>query len=530
MLEEKNIQSKKYQLGQFFTPVDMVKDILSQIEIDSDIIIEPSFGGCGFIELLVEKFPDKKIVGVELDEEWFLKGKERFPNLELHHSNFYDIPAKLVYDTKKVSFVGNVPFRSPAYSLTTHPKYVKQLSHKYEVTGIREEAVFFIIQTADIMITNEYEGGIHYIIPKSLVTNDSKFYKQFKLFLKKYFKIVSVLDVDPSKFDNVAQGLIVLSITTGGDDSNYLVNHNGIEELVDSVIQLENPDIPFQKIFKKTYLGSVPAESFLLSAPGETQEKFKDRLVKIFNNKVTALSLKIDLMADEKYHLKILSSKDTNKVDAKLEQIAKYINNIKLKIKDFTIFNDLTNYPNIQHRKGTRFYFRNTALKNCGFVYELNPNPRPSFYFTSNPSAGSTDYFGYCDYDITRTSSPGCCRTIPLKDVENNLTDDFKEYWNANTNNLPYVFVYNYIKYVAESSWYKEQKRLRKRFYFCIPTKFVKEWLVTFTKEKQKEELAIIEIFLEKEVPVKSEVTKPVKVKTPKVKKENPLSPLFEEV
>lgn len=492
MLEEKNIQSKKYQLGQFFTPVDMVREILSQIEVDSDVIIEPSFGGCGFIEPLVDTFPTKKIVGVELDEEWFVKGKERFPDLELHHSNFYDVAPNLSFDTNKVSFVGNVPFRSPAYSLTTHPKYVKKLAHKYGVTGIREEAVFFIIQTADIMLTRGYEGGIHYIIPKSLVTNDSKFYKQFKLFLKKHFKIVSVLDVDPAKFDNVAQGLIVLSMVTGGDDSNYLVNHNGAMESVDSVIQLENPDIPFQNIFKKTYLGSVPAESFLLSVSGETKVEFKDRLVKIFNNPVSAASLKDDLKFKDNYHLKILSSADTNKVDAKLEQIADYINAIKSKVKDLSIFDDIKNYVTTQHRKGTRFYFRNNALKNCGFVYELNPNPQPSFYFTSNPSAGSTDYFGYCEYDITRTSSPGCCRTIPLKDVGSNLTDEFKVYWNTNTDNLPYEFVYSYIKYIAESTWYRDQKHLRKRFYFCIPRAFCTEWLEAFTDDRQQEELETI--------------------------------------
>lgn len=513
MLEEKNIQSKKYQLGQFFTPVDMVKEILSQIEIDSDVIIEPSFGGCGFIEPLVEKFPTKKIVGVELDEEWFVKGKERFPDLELHLSNFYDVANALSFDTNKVSFVGNVPFRSPAYSLTTHPKYVKKLAHRYEVTGIREEAVFFIIQTADIMLTKGYEGGIHYIIPKSLITNDSKFYKQFKLFLKKYFKIVSVIDVDPAKFDNVAQGLIVLSMVTGGDTTNYLVTHNGVEEPVDSVIQLTNPDIPFQSIFKKTYLGSVPAESFLLSVAGETKEEFKDRLVKIFTNPVSATSLRDDLKFKDNYHLKILSSKDATKVDAKLEQIAGYINDIKAKVKDLSIFSNIKNYVTTQHRKATRFYFRNNALKNCGFVYELNPNPQPSFYFTSNPSAGSTDYFGYCQYDITRTSSPGCCRTIPLKDVENNLTDDFKKYWNANTDNLPYVFVYSYIKYIAESTWYRDQKQLRKRFYFCIPTEFCTAWLEKFTEVEQTAELKIIAEWLE------TAKNNPAVVKTAKKKK-----------
>ena len=495
MLEEKNIQSKKYQLGQFFTPVDLVKEILDNIKVDSDIIIEPSFGGCGFIEPMVELYPEKKVVGIELDTEWYDKGVERFPNLDLYHSNFYDIDKELVFENKSVSFIGNVPFRSPAYSLTTHKKYVKGLAHKYGVTGIREEAVFFIIKTADIMITNNYTGGIHYIIPKSLVTNDSKFYLQFKNFLKKHFKIVAVFDVDPSKFDNVAQGLIVLSMQIGGDTTNYNTLHNGVAEPVDNVLQMLSPDIPFQQIFKKTYLGSVPAESFLISSPGESQKEFKDRLVRIFSNPVTASSLATDLTHDKKFHLKILSSKDPIKVQSKLEQIADYINEVKKVVKDLSIFADDKNYKPIQQRKVTRFYFRNVALRKCSFVYELNPNPHPSFYFTSNPSSGSTDYFGYCEYDITRNSSPGCCRTVPLKDIAANLTDEFKVYWDDATENedgisLPYEFVFSYIKYVSAQPWYKQQKQIRKRFYFCLPKQFMKEWISSLNAETETTTMA----------------------------------------
>ena len=520
MLEEKNIQSKKYQLGQFFTPTTLVRDILSQLTIDSDIIVEPSFGGCGFIEPLVDTYPKSKIVGIELDQEWYDKGVERFPTLDLIHKNFYDIDDELVFtDTKKVSFVGNVPFRSPAYSLTTHKKYVKALAHKYEVTGIREEAVFFIIKTADIMITNQYEGGIHYVIPKSLITNDSKFYTQFKKFLKKYFKIISVFDVDPSKFDNVAQGLIVLSMYCGGDGTNYSIKHNGVDEPVDSVIQLTSPDIPFQSIFKKTYLGSVPAESFLLSVAGETKDEFKARLVRIFSTNTTVTSLRTDLTHEKNFHLKILSSKDTAKVDSKLSQIVDYINDVKQVVKDLSIFADDTNYKVIQQRKKTRYYFRNTTLRKCNFVYELNPNPGPSFYFTSNPSDGSTDYFGYCLYDITRNSSPGCCRTVRLKEIEQNLTDDFKTYWNAATANeqgipLPYEGVFSYIKYVSNQPWYKEQKKLRKRFYFCVPKQFMNSWLETFNVIS---ELKIINDLIDQEV-IEPEVTIIVKTVSKKAK------------
>lgn len=494
MLEEKNIQSKKYQLGQFFTPVDLVSQLLGGITITADVIVEPSFGGCGFIEPLVAKYPTKKIVGVELDKEWHDKGKQRFPNLQLTHANFYDIGPELVFDnTKKVSFVGNVPFRSPAYSLTTHKKYVKQLAHKYGVTGIREEAVFFIIKTADIIIQNKYQSEVHYIIPKSLITNDSKFYKQFKLFLKKYFKIESVLDVDPAKFENVAQGLIMLSMTSGGDLSNYTTRHNGNTELVDDVIQLTSPDIPFQEIFKRTYLGSVPAESFLLSSSGETKDEFCKRISHIFNTPTSVASLKTDLAFNGTYHLKVLNSKDASKVEAKLEQINTYISTIKNKVSDLSIFADLTNYVEIQHRKEVRYYFRNVSIKNCGFVYELNPNPQASFYFTSNPSAGSTDYFGYCNYDINRNSSPGCCRTIPVTNAENNLTDSFKAYWIKETKGLPFELVFSYVKYVANSPWYKKQKKIRRRFYFCIPKLFMTSWLDSLD---QKYESTLVQKFI----------------------------------
>lgn len=515
MLEEKNIQSKKYQLGQFFTPVPLVEDILRQLHIEADVIVEPSFGGCGFVEPLVKFYPNAKIVGIELDTEWYDKGKERFPDLDLYNKNFYDICTELKFDSNKVHFVGNVPFRSPAFSLTTHKNYIKKLSHKYNVTGIREEAVFFIIKTADILLTNQYQGGIHYIIPKSLITNNSKFFTQFKKFLKKNFTIVNVFDVDPSKFENVAQGLIMLSMVIGGDESNYITKHNSRDEAVDSILQLEDADIPFQKIFKKTYLGSVPAESFLVSVSGESKEEFKNRLVKIFTKTATIESLKEDLSYKGKYHLKVLSSNDIIKVESKLAQVAEYINEVKSKV-DVSIFKDISNYQSIQHRKEVRYYFRNKDVKKCSFVYELNPNPCPSFYFTSNPSDGSTDYFGFCDYDITRTSSPGCCRTIPLFEVDKNIHDSFKKYWIDNVGqDIPIELIFSYIEYISSTDWYRQQKKIRRRFYFCIPENFDKTWLEKLNAEKELQQFLTV---LEKDTGSKSEPTKIVTL--PKIKNE----------
>ena len=55
-------------------------------------------------------------------------------------------------------------------------------------------------------------------------------------------------------------------------------------------------------------------------------------------------------------------------------------------------------------------------------------------------------------------------------------------YWDTATKNeegipLPYKFVFSYIKYVSYQPWYKQQKQIRKRFYFCLPKQFLKEWI-----------------------------------------------------
>jgi len=82
--------------------------------------------------------------------------------------------------------------------------------------------------------------------------------------------------------------------------------------------------------------------------------------------------------------------------------------------------------------------------------------------------------------------------------LPDNVTDFFKNYWKNNAGDLPLEMMFSYIQYVSASSWYKQQKKLRKRFYFCLPTMFMKEWLNTvdlkneaqqFLKFKNKTEI-----------------------------------------
>ena len=473
MIELKNIQDKRFVLGQYFTHPSICEKIVSRICFEDAVVVEPSFGSGNFIKELVKR--DLEIYGIELDEDLYdeslCSGNER---MMLENKNFYDFT---IDSERKIIFVGNPPYRTPAYSLTTHKDFISRLTKKYNVLGIREEAVFFILHSIDIILSSKRkEGEIHYILPQALLKNNSKFFQRFKEFLKEECEFENIMSIKGKEFENVAQDLICLSLRVGPHKKQTKICVDGVMQDIDEYLCLVEGDvIPFQKIFKRTYLGSVPCESVLMSISGESKAHFRDRLCKIISDdNLDKRKLHNLLQFSGRFHLKIFEKPfEDQAVQDKLSIILSYIENMKEKDGIIEDFKNLSNYKEINGRSDVRYYFRCTRLKEKkNFVYELNPNPCRSFYFTGNPSSSSTDYFGYCEYDINRNVSPGANRTVPVEGIEDNLTDLFKAWWRRHTKE-PYSAVFEYIQYVATTDWYKNRKSTHKRFYFSIPVAFV---------------------------------------------------------
>lgn len=488
MLENKNIQSKKYVLGQYWTSPSACAKIVSQIDFGDSLVIEPSFGSGNFLRAL--KCIKNKKIGIEIDKSVFSDDCAD-ENTKLLNMDFYDFDLKT---DKKIIFVGNPPYRTPAYSLSCHKKFLSALTKKYGVLGIREEAVFFILHTIDIIRRNGGKGEIHYILPTAVLKNNSKFFTRFKEFLKEQCWFKNISSIDSEMFDSVSQDLVVLSLEVKQENrcqTDSLFNYgaqqrtehvqkyvmvDGKQVLLDRYLCLgENDSIPFQKIFKRTYLGSVPCESLLMSICGETREHFQERLISIISDQdINVTSLYDKLQYNGKFHLKIFSGADKNSVavQKKLKIILSYVKNIQENISILDFWNR-DYYKEINVRDGIRWYFRCEKLKkNKNFVYEINPNPCPSFYFAGNPSHSSTDYFGFCSYDINRNASPAAERTVPIEGIEDNLTDYFKRWWRANTDE-PFCEIFNYIIFIAKTDWYRNMKKQNKRFYFAIPKVFI---------------------------------------------------------
>jgi hypothetical protein len=467
----KDLKKKKNQLGQFMTP-----DTISQDMVDNNdypgLIIEPSFGLGSFLHKLESKYPSSPIIGIEYDPE--LYDQYTGPSVVLNQS-FYQFQLPKDTNVDSISFVGNPPYRTPAFSLTGDDKdIVKALIKKYKLTGVKEEAVFFIAHAVDIIKTAGVPGVIHWVLPKTIFENSSSAFKNFRKFLNTHAPATEIIDIS-EKYPDVAQPLCI---------AKFLVNQTVTKNITDSLVLKDT--IEFQEIFKKTYLGSVPCESMLISNRGESLSSFRKRLVRIF---LRNEALQTGLQYNNEYHLRALSGANSTEKFAILD---KYVTEIKEKIKVIE-FAKLRNYKTIAHRNEVRWYFRHRDLTKVSFIYIINSNPCKSFYFPGNPTKTSTDYFGFCDYDVNRNSSPGANRTIPLKDIDKNITPRFKKFWEENTN-APLSEIFDYILHISKSTWYKNYKSKYQRFYFGIPKDFDKTWNTKFNKvDKNWDEIVSIE-------------------------------------
>jgi len=457
-ITDKDVAATYKVLGQYMTPGDVADFCLSKLTFDCKTIIEPSCGKGVFLDRIRRRAGDvPQILGIELDPA--LAAEYSGPET-IEVGNFYDLHE---WFGEPVHFIGNPPYRSPAYSLTTHESYIKGLRDKYGIKGMREECVLFLLKTFDLI--KDVGGRISYILPSAIFKNNSKAFTAFAGFLKQNLKLRAVWDLE-REFEGVGRDLVFVDFEVGRSQPTFLLNGDVHE--TDNFYGVSGDIIPFQKIFQKTHLGSVPCEGIFMSARDEPRDHFVRRLSRLFSEEVSEDNLVSMLSYNGIPHLRALQKGDPKKVQVMLAYVQQAR---ELAGFDRALFEVEEHYKPIRHREEDRWYFRHDFLKHAPFVYQLNPNPCYSFYFPGNPSATSADYFGFCSYDVNRNSGPGANRTVPVNGVEDNLTDEFKAYWNQHTR-LPYHEVFQYLLHVSRSDWYRNFKSQNQRFYFGIPKMF----------------------------------------------------------
>lgn len=168
MSEKRNSRSNKKQLGQFMTPIDLSKSIVSKLKLDKNsIILEPSFGDGSFIMSIIDFLINKNIsleyilcnilYGVEIDADMYDKTinkiKEKYGKLPEDHNlvngDFFEID----FNVKFTHIIGNPPFGG-----TIDYKYQDELEklfgQRYGMKIKKETYSFFKIKSIESLSTN----------------------------------------------------------------------------------------------------------------------------------------------------------------------------------------------------------------------------------------------------------------------------------------------------------------------------------------------------------------------------------------
>ncbi|PTD94583.1 hypothetical protein C9439_01840 [archaeon SCG-AAA382B04] len=248
--------SKKFELGQYFTKKSVVEEIVDLVseylDYDKDIdILEPSFGTGNFIEVLKDR-GFKNIDGCEIDKSLFNESLD----LGYYEKDFFELPMEKKYDL----IIGNPPFSK--YNL--EKSYYKPQDYisssinpsiylNQEVLGkdkIKIENAFIL---KSIKHLKDKDSSIGFVLPISFFIKDKN--KKVKNKIKNNFSTIIIYQNSSSWFDyDIPCCFVILSNLSCFKEEIVLLFED--DEKKREVINLERMHeeiIPKTHIFKKEF-------------------------------------------------------------------------------------------------------------------------------------------------------------------------------------------------------------------------------------------------------------------------------------
>lgn len=244
-------QNIRKQLGAYYTPIDL-SQVLSDWAIRSttDKVLEPSFGGCGFLEACVESFkkvgndtPENYLYGADIDVRAFDFLSDKLGSLiDVQRGNF---KRKDFLKIKPKSFgkelfeviIGNPPY------VSLHNMDEKQRKSCFDILEGSSFAgktigrnaslwAYFLIHTMDFIAE---DGRVAWVLPSSLLHAN---YAQAVLDMhKKHFREIKVIKLyerffQESGADEVSVILIADGFTRKERSTPTPISYNVSEDIV----------------------------------------------------------------------------------------------------------------------------------------------------------------------------------------------------------------------------------------------------------------------------------------------------------
>lgn len=242
MLLKNKVRKKK--LGIYYTPPELSK-ILSDWSINNknDKILEPSFGGCGFLvsslsrlEEIGAKVPKSKLCGVDIDPNAFEHLKNKI-NINKNKKTFLEKCFLKVnhdeFNSKFSVIIGNPPYVSHEKMSNSLRKQCRDISLELGLKNITKSSLwgYFILHSLKFLRKG---GRISFVLPGSSIYSD--YSSNIFSFLKNKFKNISFIKIRKRIFANEGTSEIVVILLA----ENYLSQIKCKDIIVDEVSDIDD--------------------------------------------------------------------------------------------------------------------------------------------------------------------------------------------------------------------------------------------------------------------------------------------------
>ncbi len=206
---DKNIKKEN---GIYFTPPETVNktfDVINPYVEDIKDVLEPSCGSCEYILRFNDKYKNKNITGIELNQTIYesIKSIEN-DNIKIYNEDFLKFNFNKKYDL----ILGNPPY------FVMKKKDVDNSYYNY-FDGRPNLFILFIIKSLNLLNDN---GILSFILPRNFLNGSS--YDKTRKFINENFKILNISDCNDNyietKQDTV---LLVIQKTPSYDNENYIL-------------------------------------------------------------------------------------------------------------------------------------------------------------------------------------------------------------------------------------------------------------------------------------------------------------------
>ncbi len=274
-------QTKRKEIGAFYTPYKAAKVVVDwAISSKNEKILEPSFGGCSFLEACADRLIElgandayKNIYGCDIDSSAFddylfkidgiNKGSNQFKKIDFLKTNLEDLGGSK-FDT----IIGNPPYVS-YHSMSKDLRALCESifkKHDVKIKGLYSLWMPFVLKSLEYL---ENGGNVGYILPNSLL--DSDYALELRSHLKRSFKQVTIIRVAERLFKS--SGTNEISVLLLCEEFNSGLNTNCIEYtgFIDKIESLNN----FIIDNASGALSKVTSYSDFFALPGNIQNYYK---------------------------------------------------------------------------------------------------------------------------------------------------------------------------------------------------------------------------------------------------------------